>query len=493
MSDAGDPNRVGLAAGCHGYPADPPYSPVGECPEYPFPAATKAQTSNAVYAAVREALRLGGLDAERYGTASWNPLGEAIQPGQTVLVKPNLVRHLRDTLPGLGDCVITHGAVIRAVVDYVYIALAARGRIIVADAPMDDASFEALVVAAGLDELREFYRRHAGFEIEILDLRLHHDRKINGIIVGRTPLPGDPAGYVEVDLGEESAFRAIEPLCARLYGATYDIEETRRHHRHGRHAYLISRTALSADCIVEVPKLKTHQKVGVTANMKLLVGVCGNKDCIAHYRVGVPRAGGDQFDDNGPRSRLEYCTLGAFKRGFRHLGPLRRWLARPVRAIGEMAFGRTNKVVRSGNWYGNDTAWRMAHDLLRIMRYADAQGRLADRPVRRLFSVVDGIVAGEGDGPLDASPHGAGVVLAGVDPVAVDRVCGRLMGFDLTRMPILQHAWDPHPRPLTASQCDAIEVHANENRFQGRVTDWQGPMLAFKPHFGWRGHIEIHE
>ena len=54
--------------------------------------------------------------------------------------------------------------------------------------------------------------------------------------------------------------------------------------------------------------------------------------------------------------------------------------------------------------------------------YADAEGRVHEQPVRRFFSVVDGIVAGEGNGPLDPTPKRALVVLAGGNPVAVDAV-----------------------------------------------------------------------
>src|SRR5438309_1167258 len=43
--------------------------------------------------AVRDLLVNWGLDAQRAGTAAWNPLGEFIQPGQRVVLKPNWVLH----------------------------------------------------------------------------------------------------------------------------------------------------------------------------------------------------------------------------------------------------------------------------------------------------------------------------------------------------------------------------------------------------------------
>lgn len=42
---------------------------------------------------------------------------------------------------------------------------------------------------------------------------------------------------------------------------------------------------MDADVIVHVPKLKTHEKVGITCALK---GVVGSKECLAHYRAGGP-------------------------------------------------------------------------------------------------------------------------------------------------------------------------------------------------------------
>ncbi len=74
--------------------------------------------------------------------------------GNTVVLKPNFVRHFRETQAGHEDCLITHGAVIRAALDYAYIALQGRGRIIIADAPQNDADFDEIRRMAGVDEIR---------------------------------------------------------------------------------------------------------------------------------------------------------------------------------------------------------------------------------------------------------------------------------------------------------------------------------------------------
>ncbi len=487
-------SHVAIASGAATYDAPAPFSPAQRFPEYPFTAPDALAEQNDTYRTVRDALRLLGLDAGRFGTPRWNPLAGCVQPGDTVVIKPNFVREFRETHPGDADCIITHGAVLRALIDYAYIALAGRGRLIVADAPQNDADFAAIRHITGLDEIQAFYRRHTHFLLEVYDLRPERARKLDGVIIGHIHLPGDPAGYVKVDLGSYSAFAEVQDLCHLLYGSEYDMGELYRHHSGGIHEYLLSRTILSADCVISAPKLKTHKKVALTVNLKNLVGINGNKNWLPHHREGTLSQGGDQFAEDTSKRRLERRLVRRFKRVFPWLGPLRPLLAKPAKALGRRIFGDTNRdTVRSGNWYGNDTTWRMVLDLNRTLHYADATGRLHDRPVRRFFSLVDGIVAGEGNGPLDPTPRPAGLILAGTNPLAVDLACARLMGFDYQRIPMLQRALAKHPLPLANFGYEDVTALSDDRRLQGRLADLQGRLFALQPHFGWRGYVELHE
>jgi uncharacterized protein (DUF362 family) len=484
--------RVAMAWGPAQYDAAPPYGAGEPVPELRRLGVPVGDRPNGAHATVRESLRRLGLDAERHGSADWNPLGAWVRPGDTVVIKPNFVRHFRETLPGHDDCVTTHGSVIRAVLDYACLALGGHGRLIIADAPQNDADFEVLRHMAGLDAITEAYRAHLGITVEVYDLRPEAASKVDGVIVGHHRLPGDPAGYVGVDLGRHSAFSEIEALCHKLYGAEYDRAELVRHHTNGAHEYLVSRTVLDADCVISVPKLKTHKKVGLTANLKNLVGINGNKNWLPHHREGTPAAGGDQFLDAGFRRDAERAALEAFRRWFPRLGPMRRALARPLKSAGKRVFGDTNvDTVRSGNWYGNDTTRRMALDLNRLLVYADARGRVCDVPQRRFFSVVDGIVAGEGNGPLDPVARPTGVVLAGANPVAVDLACARMMGFDHAKIPMLHRALEAATLPLVDFGYDDIRIHSNDPACDRLLAAFEGAMLGFTPHFGWRTHIEV--
>jgi len=483
---------VVIATGHARYDAAPPYAPDTAYPEHPFAGRETLCPSNPVYHAVRESLRLLGLDDSNYGSKRWNPLRGIVQPGHTVLLKPNFIREFRETQEGHGDCLVTHGSVIRAVLDYVYIALGGQGRIIIADAPQNDADFEAICRITGLREIQEFYRRQAGCQVEVYDLRPERAAKIDGVIVGHERLPGDPAGYAKVDLGRLSAFAEVKHLCHLLYGAEYDTAELRQHHHDDVHEYLVSKTVLTADCVINLPKLKTHKKTGLTACMKNLVGINGNKNWLPHHREGTPSQGGDQFADDNLLHRIERTAVAGFKRVFPLLGPLRRTLAGPLHAIGRRIFGDTNTdTIRSGNWYGNDTTWRMVIDLNRVFVYADAQGQLHDRPVRQVLNVVDAIVAGEGNGPLDPTPKPAGAILAGFNPVAVDLACARLMGFDYRRIPMLNRAPDDHLLPLLPGSPEEVILCSDNVQFSGTCVDMRPLQPGFRPHFGWQGHIEI--
>ncbi|MBW2595341.1 MAG: DUF362 domain-containing protein [Deltaproteobacteria bacterium] len=484
---------VAVSTKCGGYPSGSPYSPGTSYPEYPFGSDALAEKANHAYESVREALRLLKLDEEHYGQRDWNPLGQIVRPGNTVVLKPNFIRDFRETQPRHEDCLITHGSIIRAAVDYVYIALKGKGRIIIADASQNDADFDVIRRMAGLEEIQAFYRLHAGFEVEIYDLRPEKARKVNGVIVGHERLPGDPAGYVKVDLSRHSAFNEISDLCHLLYGSEYDTGELCSHHHDETHEYLLSKTVLEADCVINLPKLKTHKKTGITVSMKNLVGINGNKNWLPHHRLGTPAQGGDQFANDSTKHRIEQKAMACFRRLFPLLGPMRTIAAKPLKAIGQRIFGDTNtNTIRSGNWYGNDTTWRMVIDLNRILMYADNKGCLQDTPARRIFCIVDGIVGGEGNGPLDPTPKPAGIVLAGMNPVGVDLVCARLMGFDYKRLPVLYKSLDnSHPLPLAAFGYDAVICKSNDQQFDRSLDEFGGMSLAFQPHFGWKGHVEL--
>ena len=67
-----------------------------------------------------------------------------------------------------------------------------------------------------------------------------------------------------------------------------------------------------------------------------------------------------------------------------------------------------------------------------VLHWAGLQEAIIDvaSAVRPDLQIVDGIVGMEGNGPIDGTPVGAGVLVFGTDPVATDSTAARVMGLD---------------------------------------------------------------
>lgn len=417
-------------------------------------------------------------EAEAEAVASlWGDLRGA--EGQ-LLFKPNLIQH-RHLHGGDYTAVVTQPPVLDLawrVADL----LELNGPRAVADAPQGDADFAAILAHTGLD------RWGSERGVAIVDLRAARYEERDGVPVARVELPGDPAGAVRVNLGEHSAFFGVEGR--RYYGADYDIDYTNRHHHGATHEYAFSGTALDSAVVINLPKLKTHKKSGVTLSLKNLVGLNADKNLLPHHSLGTPAEGGDAYPSSSPKQRFEARLARTVKPILRR-SLLASRLAAAVMPAGRRVFGETRHVVRSGNWWGNDTLWRMIHDLNRILRYARPDGSVADTVQRTAVSLIDGIVAGEGLGPEAPDRVDARIVVAGTDFVAVDLVAATFMGFDYRKIPYLAHAFDPHPLPLTTVRPEEVVVESNVPEWNGNLWELDPQtMFRFRPHFGWAGHIE---
>ena len=147
--------------------------------------------------------------------------------------------------------------------------------------------------------------------------------------------------------------------------------------------------------------------------------------------------------------------------------------------------------MRSGNWHGNDTCWRMVVDLNKCLFHFDGEGKPRTKPLRYL-AVVDGIIGGEGNGPMAPDPKPCGLIVAGVNPLAVDSVCCALMGFDWRKVRMLAGAFKASRKPVAQFAYDGIAVVSNEAAKQKRLSEFsKDDGFAFKPHFGWVGGVEM--
>ena len=112
------------------------------------------------------------------------------------------------------------------------------------------------------------------------------------------------------------------------------------------------------------------------------------------------------------------------------------------------AFSEIGKQIRivfpmhslAAAWHGNDTTWRMVMDLNIIAKYGKSDGTISDRPQRDILYICDGIIGGQGDGPLHPDPLPLGVVMVSDNPALMDIALARLMGFDENKFPLLRAA-----------------------------------------------------
>ncbi len=463
------------------YCREPPFHPPVRYPEYPFP---DLCPGNRVYGAVRQLLFRMGLDRKHFGQPDWNPLGVVVRPGDHVFVKPNLVGH-RNPVGGI-ESLIAQGSVVRAITDYAYIALQGRGKLTIGDSPQLETDFDAVVRQTGLDQIVDYYGQQ-GMDVGLLNLMKvrGRTRKIGGVAIKK--LEGDPLGYRTVDLKADSSHFGIIGDCAKFRVADYDSREMIRHHNGDRNEYCVSASVLDADAVISVPKLKTHAKTGISCALKNMIGINGAKDWLPHHRQGPAEEGGDEYIRSDRRK-------GAFVRLKEAMVDSNNlFLIVPMRAA-SAALILSKLVVPfhdpclQGSWYGNDTIPRTIADMNKILFYADKEGVMRDAPQRRLFVLVDGVVAGEKEGPMTPTAKRCGLLVAGFDPVAIDAVCCEAMGFDYRKIPTVMHALHSGRYRLSLGGVEETEVIADAcDRFDQVYGAYD---CALEPPGTWKGHIE---
>ena len=402
-----------------------------------------------------------------------------------VVVKPNWVQQRCETRDGW-EALITSPTLVEQVVRAIAVLTDGEAIVSVCDAPHTVADFDAILACGNVRErLARVSAEWPNLVLEIIDLRREHWIQRDGVVLHRRPNVPDPRGYTAIDLGIHSCLYRHSGE-GRFYGADYDRVGVNRHHRGGRHEYLLAGTPLDADLFVNLPKLKTHRKTGMTCALKNLVGINGDKNWLPHHSDGSPRDGGDERPLLGWRDRMEVRVKPVVQMATVAAPRIAGTLYRLARRRRSMLDGGTPKI-RNGNWQGNDTCWRMALDLNRALLYGTREGRLrgANEP-KPYFCIVDGIIGGEGNGPIDPDPVMSNVLIAGENPAEVDAVAARLMGFEIERVPIVSRAFDAHELPIAREPLDRLtcfdERIGTEIPIAHIVPAVPG---GFRPHFGW--------
>lgn len=457
------------------------FAPSQKYPEYRWN--DVACEKNDVYDMVRECLRGYGGDQKNYGKPQWNPLGEIVSPGDTVVIKPNWVEDKNENKNGGMDCLVTNASVIRAVIDYVDIALGGTGRIIVGDSPMPDCNLENLMNVAHYNEIWKSCCQR-GIQLEVADFR---EDVVTGFANEVKETTGD--NEVVVDIGADSFFSDSEYNIGKYRNGIVDATKMNEYyHQPGHHRYGINRLVLNADVIINLCKPKSHRKAGFTASLKNYIGICARKISIPHNVMGNEKEGGDTYF--GPKiifeteQKIRDQQNKAQSNGRHLLGFFLK-----VSRIPFWGFRRIThkKYFGTGNWYKNDTIWRSILDLNRIMIYADKDGKLCDTPQRKFFTLGDMIISGHKNGPLAPTPIKIETLLCAENPVAFDETVIRIMGFNRDYLPVLHRVGEEKRYLLLQENIASVMVHSNDERIDGKnIEDIpKGIYGQFCPAEGW--------
>ncbi|MBS3946364.1 MAG: DUF362 domain-containing protein [Melioribacter sp.] len=347
--------------------------------------------------------------------------------GKRILIKPNWVLHNQKPEDEL--CLRTHDSIIIALVEF--ICNFQPSEVIIGDAPIQRCLWESILSTWLLSNIDRI-QKASGVDIKIKDLRRRtFDPNFNNPVNDKNPIDD----YVIFDLGEKSYLEPIS-LSNNFRVTSYNPDRLVEAHRKGTHKYCISKELFTADLVISVPKVKTHQKTGITCALKNLVGINGDKDFLPHHRVGGTGFGGDCYPGKNIIRRLSEYFLDQANR---KQGSVEYWLWFKS-AISLWKISHPQEVHKmSAGWYGNDTTWRMVMDLNLIAKYGRLDGTISAEPQRMIYSLCDGIVGGQGDGPLLPEPLALGVLGFTNNSLNMDIVMATLMRFDCQKIPLLNN------------------------------------------------------
>lgn len=465
------------------YPKDYYYRPSEEYPEYPFKNFGISSEKNKVYQMIRNMFYELGLDKEHYNTPDWNPLVDYIVPGNTVLIKPNLVFH-HNGINSVGhndmECLVTHPSIIRCVLDYTIIALRGTGTIIIGDAPVQECIFERLLDIGGYRRIERFYSQmeKLSYDIRFQDFR-QSVMKTNGKLYSQEINKNNKFTFKVINLGKDSLFSNRNSKKLRV--TNFDAEQTVKGHTGNRQEYCISDACLQADVIVNLPKPKTHRLAGMTGALKNMIGINAMKEYIPHYTLGARDEGGDAYPYKDKIRTVQYklWDIRNYYYG-RHKSVKAMKFTEKVNRL-EKYKKKSNQGIEFGAWKGNDTIWRSVLDINYIVKYADKAGSMSESEQRKIITIGDMIVCGENNGPLAPEYKKVGGILFADDSVEFDLFLSELMGFNYKRIPVLRNALTEDKRNLL--------FRSNDSRFSGKKIE-KSNSFSFLPQVNWRGYIE---
>lgn len=425
---------------------------------------------------IHDALIQGGLgQVDRK-----NPFMDIIEPGYTVLLKPNFVYHENYSGTGM-ECMTTQHQFILAVLKE--LTPTKPLNIIIGDAPIQSTDWNRLVNTEFIQQTKKIC---GDVNVEFRDFRQTHLKNHNMINYEERSLRKN-SDYLEFDLKKDSLLEPISDQSRQFRCTSYDPRKMLESHSKGVHRYSISREIFDADVFLNLPKLKAHRKAGITAALKNVVGLVGDKSTLPHHRVGGSLLHGDCYKGLGVLKRLAEFSID---KANENIGTpeYSNWMRTTSR------FLRLHQLTGSppdieGCWYGNNTIWRMVLDLNRIMLYGSASGEMMDTPQRKIWSLTDAIVCGEGEGPLSPTPKYVGAVTFSDSSSYVDLVHAALFRLDPSKISVINESFKKFRWPLVDNNHKFQIFHDGRRMSLGEIADKFGVTINL-PH-GWENYCEM--
>lgn len=354
-------------------------------------------------------------------------LTEGFLKGKKVLLKPNWVKHPLSHADEI--CLITHENFILVALEI--ILEKKPDSVLIGDAPIQGCKWEKLFSQTFFFEIRILSEKY-NIPVYIKDFRR---RKY---IVSENKPTEDVrplSDYIIFDLGKVSLLEPITlPGKTRFRVTSYNPERMALAHSTGVHKYCIAKDVFDADIIISLPKIKTHQKTGITGALKNLVGINGDKDFLPHHRLGGTNRGGDCYPGG---SLFRYWSELFLDEANRRQGKKSYWYWQKLSSLLWYISLPGKEHRLDAGWYGNDTTWRMVADINRIALYGKPDGTVSNIKQREIYSLCDGIIAGQGDGPLEPEPLPLGIISFTNNSLANDRLMGMLLSLPVNKIPLL--------------------------------------------------------
>lgn len=388
---------------------------------------------------------------------------------RTILLKPNWVNDIRKKEHHY--CLITNENFIIA---FVELLLEYKPKkLIIGDAPIQLCRWSNLYSKDFENQIVNLSKLN-NIVIELIDFRRTVWAEKN-YQTEKVPL----TEYIIFDLGHESKLDEISSTKSKFRVTNYDPKKLEETHSFGMHKYCITKHLFEADIVISLPKIKTHQKAGITNALKILVGLNGDKDFLPHHRIGGTEMGGDCYPGKSKVYFLAERMLDWVNRfiGTKLYGiliklPYYIWKIKPKSQFHSLSAG----------WYGNDTVWRMVYDLNTIALYGDKNGLIHKEPQREIYSLCDAIIGGQGDGPLNPEPLPLGYIAFSNNAIIMDIAFTKIMGFDINKIPLLREM---------ILKLEHSDYEINLDKRKVKLEDLKLISVNAKPSPGWVGQIEL--